>query len=55
MIKEKDDILVVYELLIIDLAMVHKDINVEEFKALAQKYNVSSDAAIVKHISSIAE
>lgn len=55
LIKEKDDILVVYELLVFDLAMVHKDINCEEFKALAQKYEAGNDPAIVKHISNIAE
>jgi len=40
LIKDKDDILVIYELVMMDLAYLNHQINLEELKALASKHDI---------------
>ena len=54
LIKDKDDILVVFESIMFDKIMLTHHINCEEFKALTSRYHLAEDEEIKRHIEGVA-
>jgi hypothetical protein len=55
LISEKDDILVIYELLVLDFVYINHTINSEEFKAIVSKHDLlTSDEESIEHIREMA-
>lgn len=55
LIKEKDDILVIYELLVLDFVNINHSMNCEDFKAIVSKYDLlTKDKESIEHIQNIA-
>jgi hypothetical protein len=55
LIKDKDDILVIYELLVLDFVYINHSINCEDFKAIVVKHDLLiDDEESIAHIQEIA-
>ncbi len=55
LIHEKDDILVIYELLVLDYVNINHSINCEDFKAIVSKHDLlTEDKESIEHIQEIA-
>ena len=54
-ISQKDEILLVFDALLVDYAYIHYTLHSEEFRATVTKFNLTKDPSLQDHLNAIVD